>query len=208
MKEETKKVTLTQLLSEIKLIDSKIEGKSGRLVPVATKKGKTLENCNMTLKEFTDKIKSESDSIDYLFKRKIELKSLLIDTNNKTFVTFMGEKCSISNLLVKKEYLRSEQDFYKFILNRINSIESSISMTNDRVDREALSLIKDKTEEVNAAELMELYKTNNKRELFDPIKLKDKAVAKLEYLEEFYSNIDDELSIINATTTVEIAVLK
>lgn len=208
MKEETKKVTLTQLLSEIKLIDSKIDGKIGRLVPVAIKKGKGIENSNTSLKDFTDKIKSESDSIDYLFKRKIELKSLLIDTNNKTFVTFMGEKCSISNLLVKKEYLRNEQDFYKFIVSKVSLAESSISALNDRVDREAISLVKDRPEEGNSSELMELYKENNKRELFDPINLKEKSIAKLEYLEEFYSNVDDELSIINATTTVEIDVLK
>lgn len=207
MEKEVKKINLTRLLSEIKLIDSKIDSKSDRLVPVAFKVNNKIEaRTPVSDKDYKEKVQSESDTIEHLFELKTRLKSLLIATNNSTKVNFQGKSWSISDLIVKKDYIISEKQYYTTILNRIIRAETDMDNFNKRVHQESLNIIKPDTPAEIAAKLSKSYEDVNKRTLYDPLHLKEKCIAKLEEIEEFQSNVDDELSVVNAMTTVEVPV--
>jgi len=83
---EKQKMTIHRALSELKLIDSKIEKQINEIIAVGIyQKGKNI-NGYISPDEFKSSAKSKYDSVNDLIARKCNIKSAIVDSNSKTNV--------------------------------------------------------------------------------------------------------------------------
>ena len=209
------KMTIHQALSELKLIDSKVERKIGAIRPVASyQKGKKIDNRYSEI-EFESEVKSNMQSAKALIKRKADIKSELNKSNNSTTVIVGGKKMTVADAITEKTYLdlkkslrnqlASSRDNNLAEFNRRNMKTQSdltVSMGNKEIgkdtkpsDEAMIALIKTQTE---------LFLAIHEWHLIDPIKV-DKEIEELTVeIETFETEIDHILSTSNATTFIEV----
>ena len=98
-------MTLTRALTEVKLIDKKVESKVSiiRGVGLYQKKLNRIMNTTMTREEFEKKEKEEMQSLLDLLKRKAELKLKISKANAKTKVKVAGKSFTINEVIGYKE---------------------------------------------------------------------------------------------------------
>jgi len=205
------KMTLHRALSELKLIDSKIEKSINTIEPSGVaQKGKLVNNV-YDQKEFEKNAKAKYNSTIDLIKRKNKIKSAVVLANSKTKVEISGKSMTIAEAINYK----STVDFKKTLLNRLRSFhngsKASLNKANDQVNTNALELAKAALQKDNvkindgdAVAITEPYIEKNEFHLVDPLNIEDLTEEMDDEISEFETNIDAVLSEINAITIIEI----
>ncbi len=207
----TQQMSLHRVLSELKLIDKKINDKISSLELITVKKGdKLLRNINE--EEFIKNAKSSYESVEALIERRCNLKNALIIANANNCVSINGRTLTIAeaidykniteykkNLLkvLKDQYSRAIRNYENEDLKNNNALEELIktAVGNKNDNSESDALIKAMTDG---------YMSRNTLSYVDPISIKNQIDKLQSEIDEFDSEIDSVLSEANARVTVEV----
>lgn len=207
------KVTIHRALSELKLIDSKIEKQINEILPVGIyQKGKLIEN-RFAEKQFAETAQSKYNSVVDLIARKSKIKSAIVAANGKTKMTVAGKSMTIADAINTKAAI----EFKKQLINKLKAgLQTAVAMQNKNnaiVQENLQSIIKalvgkDNANAKSAADAVDVtsktYMAANEFHLADPLKVQDKIDALEKETSDFLSEVDASLSEINAVTFIEI----
>lgn len=197
------KMSLTRLLNEIKLVESKVE----KLLQ--TSKFVTLSNSS-NKKEVEDSAKADFNAINDLLSRKAMLKKLLLEANNKTTLVVGGVTYTIVEALDYKNAIKFKQGLVKRLSHDLSMATESMEKQNQQVEININTIIttlvgKDRKvsqEEVDA--IATPYREKHTVSLVDPVGARNKIKKLEEEITTFLNEVDFCLSEVNAITQVEI----
>lgn len=203
-------MTIHRALSELKLIDAKIEKQTNEIVPSGVyQKEKLVENY-VTKEDFEKNAKSRFDSVNDLIGRKIKIKSAIVNANGLTQVTIGDKQMSIADAINFKAVVKFKKKLIETLKARHRTAVATLNKNNELVNanvqrileatfgKENVKVGKDDVEAVRKP-----YLEANEFHLFDPLKV-DETVEKMEKeVSEFEAEVDAVLSEINAVTIIE-----
>jgi hypothetical protein len=207
------KITITRALSELKLLNERLEKKINNFIAVdlsSKKFGDKALQSNKVIKDFEKEVKSDYQSINDLIERRTKIKSAIIKSNAVQRVTLEDSTLTVAEAIEQKNLLP-----YK--INLLNSLKKQRMEINKIIENNRISL----DEQVNSMLLANAgtdkkknpdeydsiakpFIDHNKNEIVDPIDI-NKSISELENeIEIFRSNIDIVLSESNSKTEIEI----
>lgn len=205
------KITVTQALTDIKKLDKQIAKltQSGQFILVATK-GRV--SGFGSVEEATKHAKSSLDKIRDLMARRALIKSKLTASNAATMVTIAGVPMTVAEAIERKESIKQDENLLGMLKIQFNkatiqqqkhaeAVQLEITRKVEQVFGNAKKIDPNDTTYTAVCEQVEKA---NKLELVDPNSLAT-AIEKLEEsIDDFRATVDVELSISNATTSIEI----
>lgn len=204
------KITLTRLLNEIKLANSKIAKKLGEDVKYFDVMTAGKLKYNKSEQDMKTLVESHLQSIKDLISLRDKYKSLLLNANNTTTVTVKGKTYTISEAIAKKDVIKQEQELVKIIRRQLQNVELIVQNNENATESKLDDLIKvtmgkDRKAEASEIEsLSKMFRESNKTSLVDAGGAKKFLEEKESEIEEFLNEIDFTLSEINSKTEVEV----
>ena len=204
---EMRKMTITEGLAELKLLDSRISKAIKRDFIWSAKKAE------LTLAE-TDKHKAEAQanyaSVKDLIENRNAIKSAIVKSNATTMVAIGGKEMTVAEAIERKTSIGYERRLRDEWVTQYSNAKKNADMMNDRVQGRIDGMLdqiaaSNKPDIEDAQKVMsEAYMANNGWEVFDPLDLLKKAEELDKDIDEFEKNVDIALSMSNAVTTIEI----
>lgn len=210
------KMTLSRVLKEIKLLDSKIPKKVTQIIPIAVGSvdGKRT-NHNLSREDLEKEMSSGYQSLTDLMERRTKLKSVLNLANVTTKVKVGDKEMTIQDCIDSKVVLRYKKDVLRKMEQSLAHVASSIEHNEkeiqQKVDAQYITAVGTGKQNTNVDRMGELYQSllsvvekSNKLVEIDPLRVRTLTKELEEEIESFEFNVDDALNEINAITTVEV----
>ena len=214
---QTREITLTEALAELKLLNKKIEKKlfemdmTNNLIDYVIGSNKTLELSGEDPETFSREAQSSLDSLSQLIENRNTLKSVIAKTNAITKVTINGKVYTIVEAIERKNNIKLEKKLLGILEGQYRNTYDRVQQLNARAEEEADRIIESKISNENKNSSPEDIKrlrnfivSSKKAKLIDPLKLKDRIEKMNEDIDEFERNVDVALSIVNAQTKITI----
>lgn len=209
---DTIKVTLTQILAEIKTIEKRIEKltREATFVDIGFAYPTSLSKREQEKKE--ELFRSTYQSINDLIKRRYELKAVLVETNAKNTVVIAGEEMTIAAAIDKKNSIKFHQNLLACMSKQKANADKAKQQHDDHLEKDLDQLRRtcvssSSSQPMSATDIqaqVDAKRKESQRVLIDPLNL-DLTLEKLRaHIDEFLSDVDTQLSIYDATTVVEI----
>lgn len=205
-------ITVTQALSELKLLDSKV----AKLTRQSTF---ILGNHNGYVSGFATQAAAESsitagyDKVTQLIKNRAELKGKVAQSNAETTVKVGAGEMTVAEAIERKTSIGLEESLLSNMKHQLSKIltqrDSLESRIEQEVNRRTEALISSAGGVKPSPEMLKGIEKSvrdvNEFKLVDPLGLQDKVDALEASIEEFTLNIDVALSVVNATTSVSLS---
>lgn len=210
----TKRMTITEGLVELKLYDNRIRKAITEAHFINIKKKKDNKIGTMLVENYEKKAKESYQSILDMMKNRDAIKRAIVLSNATTYVTINGKTMTVAEAIEK----RNLNDSMSYLLGKmetsLSNVESALLTKNLDVDASAEKLLvsyygKDAAKKVSKEDydsVVTPYKEANEYVVVDPLNLRDKYEQLRDETDGFMSNVDSALSISNATTFIEIEV--
>lgn len=205
------KMTIHRALSELKLIDSKIEKQINEIVPSGIyQKGKLINNY-VKEEDFSTSAKSKFDSVNDLIARKNAIKSAIVEANGVTKVKVSEKEMTIADAINFKAVVKFKKKLIETLKARQQQAVAQLNQQNTIVEQNVQRILeatfgkenvkagKDDVESVRKP-----YMDANEFHLFDPLKVAEKVEAIEKEVGDFEMEVDAVLSEINAVTFIEV----
>jgi len=213
----TRTITLTEALSELKLLDKKIKKKQEELyygkpvVDYTIGKNQVTEINNITVNELKKHAQSTIDSLLRLIKNREILKSKIAQKNAETTVVIGGKEYTIVAAIERKRNLSNEKEIIERLADTYNSILQKVQKINEKAREQVDKLIETKvgsdsknTDPKVLDEMYNMFLANSQATLQDPYNVRELVEKMSEDIDNFEKEVDVKLSIVNAKTTIEI----
>lgn len=204
------KMTIHRALSELKLIDAKIEKQINEVAPSGIMQKGKLVNGYVQETDFEKSAKSKYDSVNDLIDRKNQIKSAIVAANGVTQVKVAEKQMTIADAINFKAVIKFKKKLIETLKARHRQAVGELNKQNEIVNANVQRIleatfgkenVKVGKEDVEA--VRKPYLEANEFHLFDPLKV-DETVEKLEKeVSEFEAEVDAVLSEINAVTIIE-----
>lgn len=205
------KITIHRALSELKIIDSRIEKAISNIKPCGYLQKDKLVDRFYDKKDFDKDAKADFDSVVGLIDRKNKIKSAIVKANGATKVTIGGKKMTIADAISFRAVILLKKDFIASLTSKLNKAKEFIEKSNVSVDENALRLAeaaygKDnvKVGDKDYDHITKPYIENNKFSLVDPLGVEKLVETLQEEVDNFETEVDATLSEINAITFIDI----
>lgn len=208
------KMSLHRALAELKLIDARIASGIQKIVPVELVNNGKLLSLPQTVDQFESAAVASYTSVEDLIKRKVLIKSKLVEANAMVTVTIGEKEMTIAEAInyrnvveLKTLLLNHFKAHYKkvmatYISNNEKIKEQAMKNAEIMLGKDTAGAKKPTDEDVKA--LTEPFIARHKVDLVDPLKL-EKKIEELETeINQFNTEIDYVLSEANSTTFIEI----
>ncbi len=203
------KMTLHRALSELKLIDAKIEKAIADILPTGIhQKGKAINNY-FTEENFTKAAQSNFDSVMGLIDRKNKIKSLVVIANGATNVTINGQTMTISDAINLKTSIKLQKKFVETLKHRHAQSLVQMGKANEQVQKNLQVILESalgkenvKTNKDDYDNIATPYLEKNEVKVFDPLGIEARIKEIEEKVSGFEVEVDATLSEINATTFI------
>ncbi len=207
----TTKMTIHRALTELKLIDAKIEKQISEVVPSGiSQKGKLISG-HITKEDFEKNAKSKYDSVNDLIKRRLDIKSAIVKANGATEVEINKKKMMIADAINFKAIIGFKKQLVDALKARHNHSIAQLNKSNEVVENNMQSILEATfgKESVKAGKddmesVRKPYMEANEFHLFDPLKAQERIEEIEKEVGEFEAEVDAVLSEINAVTIIEI----
>ena len=205
------KMSIHAALSELKLIDAKIEKKIKEQMPVGIKQRnkKVLDIYDET--EFIANAKASNDSIQALIERKVQIKCAIITANSNTEITIQGKKMTVAEAITYKDIIDLWKKHIADLQGKYNRTRSEMEKGNTLVNANCQRILEASfgrdTDKVNVADIDAIRKPfieANEYHLVDPLKIEQEISRRTEEIMDFEAQVDRILSESNAITFIEI----
>lgn len=210
-----KQITVTKALSDLNVLTSRIEKETDKLTVLSTKlkSKKVLKDKNIEVDDFKNEVKANYQSILDLIKNRDVIKSAIILSNAKTKVIIANKEYTVAEAIDKKNRIALETDLLMKLKSELITKSKQVTNFNDKleaqIDKEREIMLsgdnaKNKDIVKTAEELATAKRENNSVELVDPLNI-EKVINELEdSIMSFKAEVDQQLSISNAVTLIEI----
>jgi hypothetical protein len=206
-----KKLSLHELLGEIKLLEKRIEKEISQVTFITIKKNSSKAvNYTYTEDEYNKKVISQYTSINDLIKLRDEYKHALMYKNSITDVKIGEVNYKIVDVIDHKYAIQFKEDLleqmkkqYNEITRKSVSLDSEIKTGMDALINQMGGKEK-KVSDETITSMTESYLNNMGYRIIDPIKLKEKMELLENEIDTFKTKVDTSLSNINSQTFVEI----
>lgn len=207
------KMTIHRALSELKLIDARIEKAIEQVEPTGVMQKDKLVNGLYPKDAFEKDTKAKFQSVTDLIDRKIKIKSAIVSVNGKTPVAVAGRNMTIADAITFKTVVLLKQNLVDALKVKYGKVKGKFLTENEKINAVALEnakimigkqgddRIKPTDDDVRA--IVEPFVKRNEFHLVDPLdaeKLIDKMQAEID---DFTTEVDAVLSEINAVTLIE-----
>ena len=212
-----KQITVTKALSDVKVLTDRIEKETGNLsvLGIKLKSKNVLKDKNVSVEDFAQEVKSKYQSVLDLIKNRDVIKSAIILSNAKTKVIIAGKEYTVAEAIDKKNRIELETYLLSCISNEYASKTKKVIDFNNKleaqIDKEREIMLsgdnaKNKDIVATAEELAKAKRENNSVELVDSLNV-EKLITELSNdIELFRAEVDQQLSISNATTLIEVEI--
>ena len=211
------KMTVHKALSELKIIDSKINKLiNGATYVMAVKHSATKIN-GVAITDYKKKMISDYDKVVSQIKRKNALKRAVVMSNAVTKVTINGEEFTVAEAIEMKNH---GMEFNKKLLSAMTySNDGALSelnkYTGENMEKKAEQYVlnflgtqgskdKSKLESEEIKLIRKTYIENNTYDLLDPLNISEKMETLSEMIDSFMTEVDAALSVSNALTIIEV----
>lgn len=210
----TKRMTITEGLVELKLYDNKIRKAITEAHLIGIKKKKDNKIGTMLVENYEKKAKESYQSILDMMKNRDAIKRAIVLSNATTEVTINGKTMTVAEAIEKRNLNSSISCLLGKMETSLSNVENALLTKNADVDASAEKLLvsyygKDAAKKVSKEDydsVVTPYKEANEYVVIDPLDLRDKYEKLRDETDGFMSNVDSALSISNATTFIEIEV--
>ncbi len=205
------KMSLHRALSELKLIDSRIEKAIASIEPTGIMQKDKLVNQIYKKEEFDKEAKSKLQSVNDLIERKNAIKSAIVKANSVTEVTINNVVMTIADAINFKQSISFKKALINTLEQKYRIAKVALERSNKQVEENILKLAtsalqKDnvKINDSDAVSITEPYLLKNQYHLVDPLKVETLIETLENEVNSFESVVDATLSEINAVTFIEI----
>lgn len=204
------KMTIHRALSELKLIDAKIEKQINEVVPTGIYQKGKLVNGYLQETDFEKTAKSKYDSVTDLITRKNQIKSAIVNANGKTMVSVAGKEMAIADAINFKAVIKFKKKLIQTLKERHRQAVGELNKANEQVNGNVQRILEAtfgkenvKVGDKDVEAVSKPYLEANQFHLFDPLKVDDTVQVLEKEVSEFEAEVDAVLSEINAVTIIE-----
>lgn len=206
----TTQMTVTKALSSLSLLDKRINRGTYDSEFIGYVVGQEKKVNHTDIQKFETEVKGNYDSVIDLISYRNKIKSAIVASNAVTKVTIAGIEYTVAEAIERKTSIQYEQELLHRMKTKYTSHSSEVDRINERVQSrldESLKAMlsndgKQDNEFIN--QFTENYNKKNRAKLIDPLIIKEKIETLETSIEDFLSEVDHELSVSNATTTITI----
>lgn len=203
-------MTVTKALSELKLLDKRINRGiyEAEFVGVVVGDKKKVKHANV--EDFEKKVISNYDSVVDLIAYRNKIKSAIVSSNAQTTVTIAGNTYTVAEAIERKTSIQYEQELLQKLKTEYLHTSTEVDRVNEnvqvRLDKSLEQMLSNDGKQDNEFinQFTENFNKKNQAKLVDPLRIKEKIETLETEIEDFLSEVDHELSVSNATTTIEI----
>jgi len=209
----TKTMSLTRVLSEVKLLEKKISDatSSATFIDFNQKKNQRTAVLQVEPAAATQKISGDYASIQALIKNRQAMKSALVKANATTMVTIAGKQYTIASAIERKasiilenSVLKAMKAQYNRYLQQANAVSANTEATVTKLIETHLGATKG-SEKISSEAIDAIANPIRDREKLipvDPLKLAELIATMQDTIDEFTKDVDFALSEINAKTEI------
>ncbi len=204
-------MTIHRALSELKLIDSKIEKQISELLPTGTYQKNKLIIGYIKEEDFTTSATSKFQSVTDLINRKSAIKSAIVQANGATKLKLGGKEMTIADAINFKSAIKFKKQLIDRLKNVRNASIADMNNNNAIVEQNVQKLLEYtfgkenvKVDPKDMEAVRKPYIEANEFHLFDPLKVNEKIEAMEKEVGDFEMEVDAALSEINAVTFIEV----
>ena len=207
------KMTIHRGLSELKLLDARIEKGISQLEPVAPNQKNKKIGGYLDESEYVKNTLASWQSVIDLIKRKSAIKSAIVASNAKTMVKVGGKAFTVADAITFKTIIESKTKLASHLRGRLTAVAGSINKGNEQVNKNvdallvaafngADNLTKATKESLDAIRIP--YLDGNNYYMVDPLKVQEKIDELEKETSEFKMEVDAILSESNAVTFINV----
>ena len=209
----SEKMTVTQGLNELKILDSRINRAIAEAKFVTSAKicDKNVTS-SMSKEDFEIKAKASLQSCDDLIERRKKIKSAIVTSNAVTKVNIAGKEMTVAEAIERKVSIEYEKNLLNQMRIQYTSSALIVDKRNTEMEASIEKLVNTafgKESKVNIKEddyssIADPYRKSNEYGLVDPINIQDEIMKRSEELDSYLTSVDTSLQISNCTTIIEI----
>jgi len=206
----TNEMTVTKALSELKLLDKRIHRSIDENDFIGYTVGKNKKVNHTDIGEFVENVESKYESTKDLITRRNKVKSAIVTSNAVTEVEIAGENYTVAEAIERKTSIEYEHSLLNGMKRGLSLASMEVDKINEQVKHKMDDLLdsmfsnENKKNNQGMQEFIDSYNNENQAKLVDPLEIK-KEIEKLETsIEDFLAEVDEVLSVSNATTIITI----
>jgi len=202
------KLTVTEAIAKVKVLEKRIKKEKQKLE--VGKIVKAIEVGNQENKNYVKELEAKFQSINDLADNYMKLKAKIAESNASTKIKVGNMEMTVVEALERKNKLSDEINFWEGLLSSYNELIDRVEYNNERVLETINQMLEakfsgeSKTSAKDAVELKEQLYNADKYTLLTSDKVVKGIKNKVDELTEFAEQIDTKLSIVNATTYIEV----
>jgi len=209
---DTRRISITEALTELKLYDSKITKALCSSVFIGGKKKSSDKVGNFKTDNFVELAKSSYQSVKDLIANRAKIKSAVVQSNAVTTVEIAGETYTVAEAIERKNSICYDKALLGEMKSQYAKITDMVTKENNRVDAQVDKMLetflgKDSEKKVSETDLSTIsdpYRAKNEWELIDPLGLYEKIQTLESAIDAFEADVDVRLSISNSVTYIEV----
>ena len=210
MMAELKKLTIHRALTELKMLNHRIEAATNE-VSVVLPNRKSNEKINgIDVKEYEKQMQASYDKVTSLIQYRNRIKALVVESNAKTKVIIGSDEMTVAEAIERKQSIGYEKQLLERIQQQYRTAIKTVAKENDalpaKLETYLVNILGNK-EKQSAEEVKlhtETFMKRNEYEFVDPMNAKKMIETLSSRIEEFESEVDAVLSESNATTFIEV----
>lgn len=207
-------MTIHRALSELKLIDSRIEKAINLVEPTGLKQLEKPVNGFYSKDDFENDVKAKYQSVTDLIDRKNAIKSAIVKANGITEVKISEKTMTIADAINFKAVIAVKKNLINLLSQKHKTVMARFTKENEKVNNVALENAKImigkqgddrvKPTDEDVKNIVEPFVKRNEFHLVDPLKIEELTEKLQLEVDKFEAEVDAVLSEINALTVIEI----
>ena len=205
-------MTIHKALSELKVLDSRIERAIDEITAVTASKHNNAKISGMTVAEWCDEAKAKYQSAITLINRRNAIKRAITRSNAVTMVSINGVEYSVAEAIdMKAKGVEYQAKLTAVLKSQLAKYKRAADMENERLEARADEYLKSmyagsdlKNMSDEIKKVRETFITAQTMELVDPLHAGETADKLQNDIDAFMSEVDSALSVSNALTTVDV----
>lgn len=209
----TEKMLVTQGLSELKILDARIDREIRNAEFVACAKvseANVYPGC--TKADYIKEAKSSLDSVLGLIKRREQIKAAIIESNAKTVVEVCGEKITVAEAIDLKTTMQYRVRLVNRVKNQFSEAMATASNRNRKMEDQIDNLVttaygrenKNGIKQEDYDAIAKPYRASNESGIVSFGNVEKFIKDEGEYIEKFTATVDQVLQVSNCITFIEI----
>jgi predicted transcriptional regulator len=207
---DTKTMTLTRTLNEIKMLEKKINKYSDSSVLWLSVSKNGQVSGVQDLAQMKSTVEGNKQKLNDLIDRRNELKKKLLEANNSITIDVAGKTYTIAEAIDRKSFIYTEKNIFSQIKRQVVGVKTIYDQEQARLDQKVENTVAQalqgdgRKDPTVVAGIEKSVRDNLKIAIEDPANIEKWVEDTINEIEEFENEIDFTLSEANAKNTIEV----